>query len=118
MFHNFRKVLSSLACAAVLASANSNVKVEASVGARIVAGTSGTVLTFKSLIDFLQYYDIARDDKTKGDNHGVLGLEGLIGKFTYPVWRKDVPGAGPRCLVVPIVEGVCGIGLWIVTFTG
>ena len=118
MFRNFRKVLGSLACAAVLASANSNVKVEASVGARIVAGTTGTVLTAKSIIDVLQYYGVAKDYKSKGDDHGVLGRDGLIGRFTYPFWHKDTPGASGRCLVIPITEGVCCVGSLIFTIIG
>ena len=117
MFRDFRKVIGSLACAAVLASANSSVKVEASVFARVVAGTTGTVLTAKSIIDILQYCEVAKDDQP-GDDRGLLGPNGLIGKFTYPHWHKGTDGAGLRCLVVPVAEGVCGVGSLIVAITG
>ena len=109
----FRKVLGSLACTAVLASANSNVKAEVAGAAKVVAkavtGTTGGIFAINSVVNILQWFAVA-EHKEGNDNNGVLGFKGALGQFDHPWFFKGEDGS-LKGLVFPIVKGISGFGL-------
>ena len=108
MFRSSRKLLGSLACAAVLAGANSNVKVEAGAFSRITSVAVGTLMGVRSVLHWCQWFGVARDNKA-GDNKGLLGPEGTIGQFDNVTLAKGDDGSY-KGLVVPIGETVMTVG--------
>lgn len=98
MFRNSRKVLGSLACAAVLAGANSNAKVEAGAGAKVGSAVLGTVSTGFGVVNLLQAFGVGTGE---GEN-GPLGINGSVGKWLgRPYGDGDKPGK-----LQPLVMGI------------
>ena len=104
MFRNSRKVLGSLACAAVLASASSNVKVEASGFPRILAAVICVVEGTRAGVEWCQWAGVARDNRA-GDQQGLLGIDGTIGQFCN-VTRVKGSDDSWKGLIVPIGDTV------------
>ncbi len=77
MFRNSRKVLGSLACAAVLAGANPNAKVEAGALAKAGSGVLGAIFTVGGVINLLQAFHVGTGEEEKGP----LGGQGPVGKW-------------------------------------
>ena len=108
MFRNSRKVLGSLACAAVLASANSNAKVEAGAGAKVGSAVLGAVSTGFGVVNLLQAFGVGLGE----DERGLLGGDGLVGKFLGRPHgdKKDDKFGKLQPLVMGIGKIVLGAG--------
>ncbi|MBO6126435.1 MAG: hypothetical protein J6P21_00325 [Clostridia bacterium] len=100
MFRNSRKVLGSLACAAVLAGANPNAKVEAGAGAKVGSAVLGTVSTGFGVVNLLQAFGVGTGEK----DDGPLGMGGSVGKWLgrpYGEVKDNKPGK-----LQPLVMGI------------